>query len=243
MRSQVRYRGRENPVAMHPDRPRRVRFPCSRAHRKRRSSAPVRAHSARIGVAEEARTSRFVRACARVREDIWVPQKARAKYFLLTNQRIANLREQPLVFGAAVKACHACRADGREPGFCVRQEVVAQTSSGVACRRRGRGKKLRCAQRCPSLFLVRSGTRKCAKSARSKRAKISKKKTYSMRPKMHATDFARHASTCESCAAAREKHARWRKPYVRWARSMQKKVNDSSRACCALTRFSCTLRD
>jgi hypothetical protein len=38
-------------------------------------------------------------------------------------------------------------------------------------------------------------------------------------------------------------HANSIRPYVRWARSTQKKVNECARASCALTRFSCTLRD
>jgi hypothetical protein len=42
---------------------------------------------------------------------------------------------------------------------------------------------------------------------------------------------------------ARAKIAILNSPYVRWRASPQKKVNESSRASCALTRFSCTLRD
>ena len=44
-------------------------------------------------------------------------------------------------------------------------------------------------------------------------------------------------------ASGAEKIALIRPPYVSWARSAQKKVNETSRASCALTRFSCTLRD
>jgi hypothetical protein len=47
----------------------------------------------------------------------------------------------------------------------------------------------------------------------------------------------------EKRSATRAKNAFFISPYVRWRASTQKKVNESSRASCALTRFSCTLRD
>jgi hypothetical protein len=41
----------------------------------------------------------------------------------------------------------------------------------------------------------------------------------------------------------RAENTKIKSSYVRWARPLQKKVNESARASCALTRFSCTLRD
>ena len=46
-----------------------------------------------------------------MREDIWVGQKARAKYFLLMNQRIANFRGLLPTVDAAVKLRFDRRAD------------------------------------------------------------------------------------------------------------------------------------
>jgi hypothetical protein len=69
-------------------------------------------------------------------------------------------------------------------------------------------------------------------------------KAWRRRAESGAKNCARtRAAARESTPHAREKSWQSRRPYVRWARSTRKKVNDSSRACCALTRFSCTLRD
>ncbi len=50
-------------------------------------------------------------------------------------------------------------------------------------------------------------------------------------------------ATRESMLAGRIQNALFISPDGRWRASSRKKVNDSSRASCALTRFSCTLRD
>jgi len=166
----------------------------------------------------------------------WLSQTARAKKNIQTNQCIAHIG--PWFWHVcAARARHVAAHVAHAPAACPARRCTDTGSAPRVC--------------APAAVLrSASGPRACLAAPDFPRARGAENGAHDaprMRrrgPKKSAVQrAARRARRREKRGAARVENTKIKTSYVRWARSARKKVNESARASCALTRFSCTLRD